>query len=348
MLLRWWKQRTAQGLVGLDIGSDEVKLLEINFNTKPYQVKRFCISPLPAGAVVKGEIKDYAAVGAFLRDLFKKNNIQTKLVSLAIPRSAVVIKNISVDNRLSPREIESRAWIEANHHFPELVGEIYLDFDVNVSVQDPSQLDVMLVACRKEQINPYLELLREAGLTAKVIDVNSYALERALVVINQEAPELNTVALLNLDAHLSTFLVMHENHLIYAHDHSYDGVRLRSQTQEYLKTAVEQVASINDSAYVEVLKSVLAAHLRHTMHFFYSSKPNINIQKIIVSGDCSKTPCIDAFIAKEVGIETVLANPFSQMVINSEVDSKQLQTEAPTLMLTCGLALSVDHPIHGR
>lgn len=344
MLLRWWKQHGSNGLIGLDIGSNVIKLLEIKSTEKPFRVESFAIVPLPTGTIVKGEIKDPNAIGAALKELFKRKNIQTKSVALAISRSSAIIKNIQVDNRLTPSEIESRAWIEANHHFPDLVGEIYLDFSVSPSTENPSQLDLVLVACRKDQIKPYLDALQQSGLVAKIIDVNSYALERALALMAESFSDLNTVALLNLDLNVSTLLVVHDRKLIFAHDHAYDGQRLQTSTQEYLKTAVGQIASLNDAAYLEILKNALSAHLRHTMHFFYSSRPNINIQKLMLSGDCANTPALAEFIQQEVGIETVLANPFLGMTIASGVDAKELQMHAADMMLSCGLALSVDKP----
>lgn len=342
MILPWLKQRSDESVVGLDIGSDFIKVLSINSAVKPYQVKNFAIIPVPAGAVIKGEIKDPAAIGTVLHELFKKNRIETKNVALAIPRSSVIIKNIDVDKRLNSTEIESRAWIEANHHFPDLVGKIYLDFTVTPSEQDDTQLDLMLVACRKDQVNPYLEALQEGGLKAKIIDLNSNALDRALTYELQATPDLNTIALLNLDLTLSTFLVVHEGKQIYAHDHSFDGHRLQSRINDYLKTSTEQVASLNDLAYFDILKSNLSAHLRHTLHFFYSSRPNISIQKLILSGDCALIPSLDGFIQQEVGIALQLANPFSHMTLASGVDEKALQQSSPSLMLSTGLAVSED------
>lgn len=351
MILRWWKQRSTHGIVGLDISPTSIKLLEINSSEIPFQIKSFAMVAMPSGAFVKGEVKDLQLIADTLSHLFNQSNIQTKSVALATSRSSVVIKNIAVDNRLNVKEIESRAWIEANHQFPDLVGEIYLDFTVNPSLQDPNQLELMLVACRKDQIIPYLEILKNAGLVAKVIDVNSFALERSLVLMVEPTPELQTVALLNLDNHLSSLLVLHDKSVIYAHDHSYDGNRLQSQTQTYLDTAIEKIATLNDAAYVEILKSVMSAHLRHTMHFFYSSRPHISIQKLILSGDCANTPCLAEFIQQEVGIETVIANPVATMTVLPGIDEKLLQANAPGLVLACGLALSSDQPInvsHGR
>lgn len=222
-----------------------------------------------------------------------------------------------------------------------MVGEIYLDFSIeNQEDEKESELDVMLVACRKDQINPFLETFTESGLIPKVIDVNSYALERALLLLTEESKELNTVALLNIDNSLTTLLVLHNQKLIYAHDHNFDAARLISQTNEYLQKNSQKVATINDLEYFEIMKNNLTAHLRHTIHFFYSSRPAISIQKLFLSGDCARIPGLIEFAQQEIGIDTLLADPLQQMVIDPEMNKNEIQQSAPTMMLAIGLALS--------
>lgn len=383
--------RNGNGLMGLDIGSDSIKLLKINSSGTPYKVENLAISPIPQGIITKDEIKDYAAIASILKDMIRMTGVKSKDVAFAIPRSSAIIKTILIDNRLEPEDIESRAWVEANRHFPDLVGDIHLDFAVlGPSPQDSSQLEVILVACRKDLIKPYLEILKLAGLTAKIVDVNSYALERSLSVIAKGMPELQTIALLNLDYTLSTFIVVQDNKLIYSHDQSFDGHRLENQakafTEKTLKglpenpglgdvvptaeavlgvgaavpvtgtipttgavpatgavptgAAPSMPAKSNPTTLSDMLKDSLSAHLRHTMHFFYSSRPNISIQKIILSGDCSIIPELVVSIQREIGIETILANPFANMVLDSNVRDKEIKEKASTLMLSCGLALS--------
>lgn len=323
-------QGSSDELVGLDIGSDSLKLLKINSTQTPYKIENFSVFPLPAGAIVKGDIKDFAIVSQTLREMIKHCEIPIKNVALAIPRSSTIIKNITVDRRLNADDIESRAWVEANRHFPDLVGDIYLDFSVlGTSVQDESQLELVIVACRKEQIKPYVELMRMAGLVAKIVDVNSYALERALAIVARTFEQKQTIALLNLDFNLSTFIVEQNNNLIYAHDQTFDGYRL-----------INQVSAEDEAKHNELLKETLSAHLRHTMHFFYSSRPNVTVEQIILSGDCAMTPNLALFIRQEVGIDTVFANPFASMTIGPTLDEKELKKHAPILMLCCGLALS--------
>jgi type IV pilus assembly protein PilM len=346
--LRWWRRRDSTGLAGVDINADFIKLLKINSAEIPYKVEKFSISPVPQGAIVKDEIKDIPAVSAVLKNMFAINAVNTQDVALAVPRSSIIIKNISIDKRLSPGEIEARAWFEAYHHFPDLVGEIYLDFSVlGPSAEDPHQLELMLVACRKERIKPYLELLKQASLKAKIIDVNSYAFERSLSVIAKEFPELETIALLNLDYHLSSLLVVQKGNLIFSHDHLYDSTPLKNKVEEFLKNKnitpiANQPISLmqNEDEYMNILQEKLGAHLRHTMHFFYSSRPNINIQQIMISGECANLFNLATYIEREIGIEAVVADPFTRMTILPEVQKDQLQANAAKLMLACGLALS--------
>ncbi|MES2217508.1 MAG: type IV pilus assembly protein PilM [Pseudomonadota bacterium] len=350
LLRRWLQQRNPHNLVGLDIDSDVIKLLKINASETPPIVECVAIQSLPEGAILKNEIKNEAAVVTALKTLFRNTGLTKDYVALAIPRSLALIKLVTVDKRLNEEEIESRAWVEANRNFPDLVGDIHLDFSiVGPNAQDDSQLDMVLVACRKEQIKPFLDVLHESNLTPKVLDVNCYALERALAVIMpQTEPSTSAIALLNLNFTLSSLIVTQNKQLIYAHDHSYDGHRLITQVRNFLKEEgknmsdpIEKTLPEGDhQAYNDILKENLTSHLRHTMHFFYSSRPNINIQKLILAGDCITVPNIAQYIQEETHVETVLADPFANMVIASDVDKDILKKYAATLTLCCGLALS--------
>lgn len=336
-----WRQYAAEQLIGLDIGPGSVKLLKIDASDEPYCVENFGMVPLASGVIVKEEIKDAAALGEALKQVCDEAQVKTKSVAFAIPRSSTIIKTITVDKRLNSADIESRAWVEANHHFPDLVGDIYLDFDIiGPSEKDPTQLDLLLVACRKDQIKPYLDVLAAGGFNAKIVDVNCYALERALSLVMKRLPKLKTVALLNLDYSTSSLNVVHEGQLIYAHDHSFEGLHFNAQIQEYSADKKNTKLSMSDAAYVDILKAGISAHLRHSMHFFYASRPHVVIQKLILGGDCATIPYLNSYIQQETGIETILANPFEDMEFATSVDEQKLRLSASAMMLSCGLALS--------
>jgi type IV pilus assembly protein PilM len=345
LLIRWWKQHLSDKLVGLDLGPESIKLLRINVTKTSCRVENFFIVQIPPGTT---KDKDLSGLVVILDNLFKRERIDTTQVALAIPRSAVIIKTTVIDSRFSSGEIESRIWIEANRHFPDLVGEIYLDYNlVGPNIDNPKQLDVALVACRKDQVKPYLELTRQANLTAKVVDVNCYALERALNVVLEGSPQTEIVALLNLDVALSSLIVVENHDLIFAHDQAYNGRRLRNEVDEYLGNEARvptdstvQKGSLQDAVYLSLLKDNLSIHMRHSMHFFYSSRPSTVIDKIVLAGDLATLPNIAAFVQQEFSVPTMLANPFAKMEFAPAVDELELQRYAPALMLCCGLALS--------
>ena len=336
-----------QDLVGLDIGPDRIKLLRIDSTSSPFQVVEYASTPLAPGLIVKEEIKDSAAIGAALREMLKKSGITAKYAAVAIPRTLAIIKTITIDKRLNSSDIEARAWIEANRLFPDLVGNIYLDFTIlGPSVQEPDQLDLLLVACRKEHIKSYLEIAQHSGLIPTIVDVNCYALERMLERSLDDSPERQTVALLNVNLTQSSLVVLHHQQLIHAHDQGYDGQRLISQVEEYIKDKRAQPGMenspivVDDAAYHQLLQENFISHLRHMIHFFYSSRSNITLDKIILSGDCTVIPDFSSFIEKQIGIKTVLANPFANMSISSHLNADEIEKNAATLMLCSGLALS--------
>lgn len=393
MLLGWLKQGKADHhLLGLDMGSGSIKLIEIHSTPSSYYIENFASAPLPAGAVVKNEVKDPTAISYVLKNLLIQENIVNKHVAVAVPRSSVTVKTTTVDSRLTASEIESRAWVEANRQFPELIGGIYLDYQIlGTTANDPNQLDLMLVACRKEHIDPYLEVLKQSNLIAEWVDVSCYALRRAIPLVISHDPESETIALLNLDFATSSLVVVQKNQMIYAHDHSFDGERLMTKAKEYLSAINPEIRvlqeravsleagnaqlgspdvssmvtgsdaneapvqtnapnsrsrAVEDPAYLEILRENLIAQLRHFMHFFYSSRPNTTIQKLVLSGDCVALPRLALFVQQEIGIATLTANPFSDIDTAPHVNQNELKKAGPSLMLASGLSLYSDDHIN--
>lgn len=334
----------SSNVVGIDFGRDFVKALKLSHKNGGYQVDQLLILPLPKGIMQKEEIKDERALGNLLKDAFKQVQFSTKNIAFAIPRSIAVIKTIAIDASFTEEDIEARAWIEANRLFPDLVGDIYLDFAVRSSnKKDDKNSELILAACRKDQVKPYLESLKYAGLSAKLVDINSYALGRALQIIVEPLPD-EPYALLNINTDLSSFIVVQNDALVHAHDQTFDGHRLLNQTEQYLKDKAikpdENNQIADDPEYNDILKETLISHLRHTIHFFYSSRPNIGVKKVLISGDCAMVPNLAFFIQREMGLDTQIANPFAKMVIAKGVDQEDLKVNGPALMLCLGLALS--------
>lgn len=353
-LLRWYRQRQAsQSIIGLDIGPDVIRLLKINLTITPYQVENFAIAALPPGIIEKEEIKNFSAVANIIKSMVSMSDVKTKFVALAISRSSVVIKNVIIDSRLNSTEIESRAWLEANRLSADLVGDIYLDFNTTpVMPPDPAHLDLNLIACRKDHIKSYVDVLKQSGLIPKVVDVNCFAIERALSHWAVNSSPNKTIACLNLNFTLSSLVVIQDNQLLYAHDHSYDGRRLKTQILRHLKIEgkslsdpIEARVLVEDPIYADILRENLSAHLRHIIHFFFTSRPNVSIQQLVLAGDCADIPNIAEFVKRETNIDTIIANPFVNMEFAPGLDIEKIKANAPSLMQSCGLALTRANPL---
>lgn len=329
MFWNWWKKQNSSDVICLDIGPESIKLLKIDTAQDPYYIQNLQVAPTPSGAVAKNQLIDYTAIANTLKNMLKQSGTKTKSAAFAIPYGTAIIKTITLDNRLTANEIEARAWIEANRHFPDLVGDIYLDFVIlGPSTQDTSQIEAMLVACRKDQIKPYLEICKLAGLTPKRVDISSHSLEQILRKMLRLQPEIKTAAILNLDVSLSTLVVIEKESLLYAHDQTFDGHRLLEQAKEYTQDLENQ------------LKETVNTHVRHAMHFLYASRPNIKIDHVIISGDCAALPSLSSIVQQEIGIPTTIANPFENWISAKKIDEEKLKRNVPAFALCSGLALA--------
>lgn len=320
-------------LIGVEINPEFIKILKIDHQREQPVIENFALTRTPPSVMSGNEVKDAGIIAQTLKALLKTNNINSKNAVLFMPRASAIIKMINVDSRLTPDEVESRVWTEAGRLFPNLVGDIYLDFVVTKNSTQENQNEVMLIACRKEQIKPYLEIMDLADLKPAVVDIDTYALERALRLITKQSPEKTTRALLDINFSMITLIITHENKLIYSHELHYDGHILM---QKIVKNETLSKDEINT-----LLKNTLSSHLRHALQFFYSSRPNVRIDDVLLSGDCAAT--INHFvkyIEAEIGKEVQLANPFKNMIIRPNVDTEKLMKFAPALMLCCGLAIS--------
>lgn len=314
--------KTADNIIGLELNSDFIKLAKLHIRNATYYLDHFAVQPLEPGIIVKDEIKDMPTLGNILKKLIHNLNLPTRNVAICINRSAAMIKNVMIDARLNEDELESRVWIEASRLFPNLINDIYLDY-IKLNLTAENKYEIALVACRKEQLKPYIELLENIELQVKLIDVNSYVLERALLLL--QPPEDKIIALLNIHFSSLTLIVQHKQEQIYTYEMNIDGHQL-------MKNLKENPAQANN---------VSGLPLRHMMQFYYSSRPNMNIEKLLLCGDCvAAMPDLNEIIQVELGITTLIADPINYMVLGEKINKTMVQQFSPALMLPLGLGLS--------
>lgn len=351
MLNRLFKKQIP-AMVGIDIGSHSVKAVLLTQQQDGYRLDAFAVEPMPKGIVAEREIQDIDGVAKVISKIRKKmpKNI-TKAVA-AVSGSTVISKVIYMDVNLSDDELESQIEIEADSLIPYPLNEVSLDFEkLCVNEVDPSKVNVLLSAARTESIDTRVETIETGGFNAKVIDVEGFALSRAAglclgQIDEQEHDKL--IGLIDIGSNMTLFSVVHNGETIYTRDQMFGGDQYTQSIVSYYNKTFEEAERAKMSNDMppnytfEVLapfQTMLLQQVRRAIQMFVTTSGKDNLDYIIVSGGSSLIEGIDQLLIEELGIHTVVANPFIDMEIGVGVDQEQLVKQQSQLLVAAGLAL---------
>ncbi|HEB59585.1 MAG TPA: pilus assembly protein PilM [Gammaproteobacteria bacterium] len=342
----------APPVVGLDISSTAVKLLELSRSGDRYRVEAYAVEPLPPNSVIEKNISDVEAVGEAIRRAVKRSGTRTKHAAVAVAGSAVITKVISMQSNLSEDEMEQHIQLEADQYIPYPLEEVNLDFEViGPSENDPERVDVLLAASRSENVDVRVAALEIAGLKARIVDVEAYAMENAFQLQAAQLPEHGmdqTVAVIDVGATMTTLNVLHDLKTIYTREQVFGGKQLTEEIQRRYGLSYEEAGmakrqgGLPDNYVPEVLepfKEAMAQQVSRSLQFFFSSSQYNTVDHIVLAGGSAMLPGIDEMIANKLGVTTTVANPFADMTIASRVKAQSLSNDAPALMIACGLAM---------
>lgn len=345
-------KKKAQTLLGIDISSTSVKLLELSRSGSRYKVEAYAVEPLPANAVVEKNIAELEGVGQALKRVLAKAKTGTKLAAVAVAGSAVITKTIEMEAGLSDDELETQLKIEADQYIPFPIEEVAIDFEVlGPAARNPERVDVLLAACRKENVEVREAALALAGLTAKVVDLESLALERAYELLHNQLGATQgelTVALFDIGATMMTLTVLQGGRTIYNREQLFGGRQLTEEIQRRYGLSVEEAGlakkqgGLPDDYEAEVLrpfKEAVVQQVSRSLQFFYAAGQHGEVDYILLAGGTSSIPDLDRLIQQKIGTPTMIANPFADMALSSKVNAGALASDAPALMIACGLAM---------
>lgn len=344
--------KKANTLLGIDISSTSVKLLELSRSGSRYRVEAYAVEPLPSNAVVEKNIAELEGVGQALSRLLAKAKTGVKTVAVAVAGSAVITKTIEMDAGLSDDELENQLKIEADQYIPYPLEEVAIDFEVQgPSLRNAERVDVLLAACRKENVEVREAALALAGLTVKVVDVEAYALERAYGLLASQLgsghDEL-TVALVDIGATMTTLSVLHNGKTIYTREQLFGGKQLTEEIQRRYGLSVEEAGlakkqgGLPDDYESEVLqpfKDAVVQQVSRSLQFFFAAGQFNDVDYILLAGGTASIPDLDRLIQQKIGTSTLVANPFADMALSGKVNAGALASDAPALMIACGLAM---------
>ena len=343
----------ARALIGVDISSSSVKMVELASNGKDgYRVERYTIEVLPKDVVSDGNIVNLEAAAESVKRAWKKLATSTKLVAIALPASAVITKKIIVPAGQREEELEVQVESEANQYIPFALEEVNLDFQVlGPAASSPDEIEVLIAASRKEKVEDRVAVVEAAGLKPIVMDVESYAVLSSFELIEKQFPDAGKgqiIALVDVGANVMNLTVLRNDQQLYAREQAFGGNQLTQDIARHYGMSFEEAEAakrsnnLPDNYEAELLRPFMesmALEISRALQFFFTSTQFNQINHIVLSGGCAVIPGADEVVASRTQINTVVANPFADMVLSDRVRAKNLLTDASSLMVACGLAL---------
>ncbi len=349
--MSWFNQKQ-NAVIGIDISTAAVKLLELSRVAARYRVECFSVAPLPQDAVIDKNIANVDVIAEAIKVALKQSGSKLKQASVAVTGSAVMTKGITMPASLSDAEMEEQIMVEADQYVPYSLDEVNLDFEVQgVNENNPQLVDVLLAASRKENVDDRVEALSKAGLKAKIVDVEAFAMENAFSLLAHQfndSVEGKTIAIADIGATMATLNVLHNSRTIYTREQGFGGKQLTEEIQRRYGLSYEEAGlakrhgGLPDNYITDVLdpfKRAMVQQIQRSLQFFVSSSANRGIDSMILAGGCASMPGIEKMVEQSLGVPVYIANPFVSMSLSNKVKPQALSNDAPAMMIACGLAL---------
>jgi len=347
-----WFNRGQSAVLGIDISTAAIKLLELSKTGARYRVESYAVAPLPQDAVVDKNIANIDVIANAIKSAVKQSGTKTKHACVAVAGSSVMTKVISMPGSLTEEEMEEQILVEADQYVPYSLDEVNLDFEVQgVSEKNSEMVDVLLAASRRENVADRVEAIEKAGLKAKIVDVEAFAMENAFTLLADQLPEAlesQTIAIADIGATMATLNVLHDCRTVYTREQGFGGKQLTEEIQRRYGLSYEEAGlakkhgGLPDNYVADVLdpfKKAMVQQVARSLQFFVSSSANRGIDSIVLAGGCSSIPGLEKVVEQSLGIPAYVANPFINMALSNKVKPQSLSNDAPAMMIACGLAL---------
>jgi type IV pilus assembly protein PilM len=337
--------RRAADIFGLDVGSSAVKAVQLSGSGRSYGLTALGITPLPADVISEGAIKDPPAVVDAIKDVVAKAGVKTTDAAIAISGRELIIKKVQIPE-VPDKELRPAIQLEAEHHIPFAIDEVFLDFQ-RVGRHD-KVLDLILVAVKKSKVIEYVGVVEEAGLNPVIVDVDGFALGNQFE-LNQPGDTREAVALIDIGASIMMTNVVRGGATIFARDIPFGGYRYTQAIAEQLRISPEQAEAAklgrsSDVAWetlapaLEAVSRELSLEVQRTFDYFASTAESERIAKIVLAGGCSQLPGLDDYLSASWGIPVELAHPFQKVHVPS-AHAAEVAAAGPSLAVAVGLGM---------
>lgn len=331
--------------IGLDIGSGYLKIVQLKDTKSGYELELFDMLSLPPELIVDGSIIDSLRLIDSLKELSRKAKIKAKDVAISIAgHSSVIIKRVALPD-MSEEELSESIKFEAEQYIPFDIEDVNLDFQILGPKEEPGQMDVILVAVKKDIISEYLSVVKEAGFNCQIVDVNSFALEN-IYEINYEIEAGKNVALVNIGANTINMNILKGGISVFTRDSAVGSnlhtevlqreFNLTYEVAERLKRGepVENVSPQDAFSVMELASEEIIGEVNRSLEYFHEE-----INEVILSGGCALVRDFPKLLAEKIGVETKVMQPFKNIRIPKKFDLAYIEDVAPMAAVAAGLAL---------
>lgn len=340
-----------KNLLGLDIGSQSIKMVDIAKTRSGYVLKALGLGLIPSECIVDKDIMDSETVVDTVKNLRENLKIRIRGTATAISGHSVIVKKAELP-LMNEGELRETLLIEAEQYIPFDINDVYLDsFILGESIERSDMMDVLFVAAKRELVDDYASAVRNAGLKPMLMDIDVFSLETMYEVNYPDAPE-SIVALVDAGASMININVLKDGMSIFARDISMGGRQLTERIQREFGVSYERAENIKSGANIESIDlekinyifkmaaETYVQEIRRTLDFFLSTMVNENIEKIYMSGGSSRIPGLVKLLEKQTEIPVEMINPFNNIKWDDRVfDPEYMAYVAPQMAVAVGLAL---------
>ena len=332
-------------IFGLDIGSSAVKVVHLEGFGRDFELEAHSIVPLPPEAIAEGIIKDPPVVVSAIKEAVAKAGIKARDATISVSGREVIVKKVLLP-KATPKEIADAIQLEAEHHIPFAIDEVFLDYQVVGETQ--TNMDLILVAVKKSKVTEYFAVAEEAGVNPVIVDLDGFALQNQYE-LNAGDTGSDAVALIDIGASVMKTNVVRGGVSIFARDIPFGGHNYTQAIAQRLNLPFEkaeaaklgQASGINRDEVIPALEAVsreLSLEVQRTFDYFASTAESERIGKIVLSGGCARLPGLDEFLSSSWGIPVELVRPFQKIKFD-RARGAELAAAGPVLAVAVGLAM---------
>jgi type IV pilus assembly protein PilM len=341
----------AKQIIGLDIGSSSIKVVQIKKGKKGLELQAFGMEPLVAHTIVDGTVMDPAAIVEAIRSLWSRLRLKTKDVAVAIAGHSVIIKKIAVP-KMSAAELVEQVPYQAEHHIPFAKDDVELDYEVVVPENQAGQMELILVAAKKEVVQDYAGVVRDAGLNPVIVDVAAFSTQNAFEV-NYDLGDKETVVLINIGASISNINIVRGKVSLFTRDVTIGGNAVTEEIQKQLSVSQDEAEAYKvGGSYdehgvvpqeveriIEGVADVMAGEFQRSLDFFLATSSETDVTKICLSGGTAKVSALQRAIERRSRLTVEVVDAWRRIKIDPKLDSAYLGAHSPEAIVGVGLAL---------